>query len=127
AARLQAHAHPGGVAVGPLTARQVESHFELEPLGGLELKGKSERVPAFPITGPRTGPAAAPTTRLGGRAQEVATIERVFGDVLAGRGAIVSVTGEPGIGKSRLVREVRDRFGGDVVFLEGSGVSYAEA
>ena len=127
AARLQSHARPGGVVVGPLTARQVEVHFELEPLGGLELKGKSEREPAFLINGPRIAPAAAPGTRLVGRGREVATIERVFGDLLAGRGAIVSVTGEPGIGKSRLVREVRARFEDEVVILEGSGVSYAEA
>jgi class 3 adenylate cyclase len=55
AARLQAHAGPNGVAVGQATARQVDSIFELEPLGALELKGKAEPVQGYGVVGEREG------------------------------------------------------------------------
>jgi class 3 adenylate cyclase len=55
AARLQAHAGPNGVAVGQATARQVDSIFELEPLGALELKGKAEPVQGYGFVGEREG------------------------------------------------------------------------
>jgi ABC-type transport system substrate-binding protein/class 3 adenylate cyclase len=126
AARLQALAGGGGVAVGAATARQVETRFGLDPLGEVELKGKSEPVAAFQITGERE--AIAPAKRpLVGRSAEVAALDAVFGELLEGRGAIVSIVGEPGIGKSRLVSEARDRFADRVGFLEGHAVAYAEA
>src|SRR2546425_6401968 len=48
AARLQVHAGGAGIAVGPTTARQVQSLFELESVGLVELKGKAEPVDAYP-------------------------------------------------------------------------------
>jgi len=127
AARLQGHAGPGGVVVGPLTARQVEAQFELEPLGELALKGKMEPVSAFLVTGARDTTPIPAGSALVGRDAELATLERLFDQLKAGSGAIVSITGEAGIGKSRLIGELRRRHGGEVRFLEGSGVAYAEA
>jgi ABC-type transport system substrate-binding protein/class 3 adenylate cyclase len=128
AARLQAVAGDDGVAVGPATARQIEARFELRSLGDVELKGKSAPVEAFVVAGERAVTIEArAATPFVGRAQELATLEDVVADLATGRGAVVSVTGEPGIGKSRLVAETRDRFAGDVTFLEGHGAAYAES
>ena len=125
AARLQQHAGPGGVVVGPATARQVEEMFELESLGRLELKGKADAVEAFRVGGEREAAARLPTP-LVGRDAELAVLDEVLTDLVDGRGAIVAITGEPGIGKSRLVAEARARFEDRVRFLGAQGVSYAQ-
>ncbi len=126
AARLQAHAAPDGTVVGPLTARQVDAQFELESLGELELKGKTGRIHAFAVTGERDVDQYIAPTAIVGRDAELDLLEQVFDGLVDGRGAIVVVTGEPGIGKSRLVAEMRHRRGADVRFLGGHAVSYAE-
>jgi ABC-type transport system substrate-binding protein/class 3 adenylate cyclase len=125
AARLQPLAGAGGIILGPLTARQVEPRFELEPLGVSVLKGKSAPVASFRVVAEREFARAAPVRPLFGRAAELATLEAVLDGLLDGRAAIVSITGEAGIGKTRLVAEARERFADRVRFLEGHGVAYA--
>jgi ABC-type transport system substrate-binding protein/class 3 adenylate cyclase len=125
AARLQAAA-AGGIVVGPATARQVERRFELEALGELELKGKSLPVAAFLVVGEREAEARPAERPLVGRDVELAMLERTLEELLEGRGSIVAITGEPGIGKTRLVAEAVKRYGDSVRFLEGHAVSYAE-
>jgi ABC-type transport system substrate-binding protein/class 3 adenylate cyclase len=123
AARLQAL---GDLVVGPATAGQVQGSFELEALGDLELKGKSEPVAAFRVTGIREQTVKEPEPPLVGRDGELAALSEALDGLLEGRGAIISITGEPGIGKSRLVAEVQERFDRRVFFLAGHAVSYAE-
>ena len=125
AARLQGHAGAGGVVVGPVTARRVETVFALEPLGPLALKGKTDPVTAFRI-GRERATFLRPVAPLVGRDDEVAILDDVFGRLIEGRGAVVAVTGEAGIGKSRLVAEARMRWDERVRFLTAQGVSYAE-
>ncbi|HYY33918.1 MAG TPA: ABC transporter substrate-binding protein [Gaiellaceae bacterium] len=128
ASRLQTLSGDGGITVGPATARQIENRFELQSLGAVELKGKSAPLEAFLVAGERAlGTEARAATPFVGRAEELATLESVVADLTTGRGAVVSVTGEPGIGKSRLVAETRAAFAGDVTFLEGQGAAYAES
>jgi ABC-type transport system substrate-binding protein/class 3 adenylate cyclase len=128
AARLQALAGEGRVAVGPATARQIESRFELQSLGEVELKGKSAPVEAFLVAGERAvSTEARAATPFVGRGAELATLQGVVADLATGRGAVVSITGEPGIGKSRLVAETRAGFADGVTFLEGQGAAYAES
>jgi class 3 adenylate cyclase len=100
AARLQAHAGDGGIVVGPATAAQVQGAFDLESVGPLELKGKAEPVAAFRVVGERER-VVRRLTPLIGRDHELANLDEVFGGLADGRGAIVAITGEPGIGKSR--------------------------
>jgi class 3 adenylate cyclase len=123
AARLQAL---GDLIVGPATARQVEASFDLEGLGDLELKGKSEPVAAFRVVGLREQTTAHPEPPLVGREEDLAALSEALDGLLEGKGAIVSITGEPGIGKSRLIAEVEEHFDGRVRFLAGHAVSYAE-
>jgi ABC-type transport system substrate-binding protein/class 3 adenylate cyclase len=125
AARLQSEAGSGGVAVGQATARQVEAAFELESVGPLVLKGKAAPVPVFRVVGERELESRR-LSPLVGREAEVAALNDVFGDLGDGRGAIVAITGEPGIGKTRLVAEVRNRRHEDVRFFGTQGISYAQ-
>jgi ABC-type transport system substrate-binding protein/class 3 adenylate cyclase len=127
AARLQTVAGEGSVAVGPTTARQVETFFDLEPLGELELKGKAAPVTSFRVTGVREEEPTEPELPLVGRDFELTVLERTMDGVVEGRGAIVSLIGEPGIGKSRLAAEVRRRYRDRVRFIEGRAVSYAQS
>jgi ABC-type transport system substrate-binding protein/class 3 adenylate cyclase len=121
AARLQNH---GDLIVGRETARQLGDRFRLEPLGELELKGKSTPTVAYRVVGEQEAPAKTVMTPLVGREAELAQLEGVLAELTQGRGAIVVLTGEPGIGKSRLKSEVRERFRDRVRFVEGHAVSY---
>lgn len=124
AARLQTHAGPRGVAIGPATARQVEAAFELESLGPLDLKGKAAPTEAYRVAGERAV-ALKRASPLVGRHEELAALEGLLSGVVEGRGGIACITGEPGIGKTRLVAEVRSHWS-DVRFLGAQGVSYAQ-
>jgi ABC-type transport system substrate-binding protein/class 3 adenylate cyclase len=126
AARLQAAAPAQAVVVGPATARQVESWFELEPLGALDLRGRSAPVDAFVVAGEREEPRPAPARPLVGRGFELAVLERIVDDLEDGHGVVVGITGEAGIGKTRLMAEVARRHCDRVQVIEGRGVSYAQ-
>ena len=123
AARLQTH---GDLVVGPTTAREVDELFELDKLGNLELKGRSEPVSAFRVVGVRERPPARLETPLVGRKQELTTLSKALDGLVEGKGAIVSITGEPGIGKSRLVAEAEENLDWRVRFLTGHAASYTE-
>jgi class 3 adenylate cyclase len=125
AARLQQVAEPGMIVVGERTARAVRSHFTLreagEPLG---LKGKSEPVKAWLVAGEREAveERGVPglTAPLVGRERELdylrTELERVTAD---GRPALVTLLGDAGIGKSRLVRELLAQVDDDATVLIG--------
>jgi ABC-type oligopeptide transport system substrate-binding subunit/class 3 adenylate cyclase len=127
AARLQELAAPGGVVVGAETARRVEDAFELEALGDQELKGKSTPVQTFSVKCEREWQQAPPAFPLVGRDFEVTVLDRALEGLAEGSGVIVSLMGEPGIGKSRLLWEVRSRYQERVRFVEGRAVSYAQS
>ena len=126
AARLQSHASPGCVLVGDVTRRATGDRFAWGEERRLELKGKAEPVSVFEVLGERRGARAAfATTPMVGRERELERATQVAERALAGQGGVLLVTGDPGIGKSRLVEEVRDRVAGPgVTWLEGRCVSF---
>ena len=126
ASRLQEIAGEGGVVIGPATKRQVESGFELEEMGSQDLKGIRDPLQTFKVTRPLEADPVPPSHPLVGRDFELTVLERTMDALLEGRGAIVSMMGEPGIGKTRLVWEVRDRYKDRARFIEARGVSYAQ-
>jgi ABC-type transport system substrate-binding protein/class 3 adenylate cyclase len=125
AARLQSAAGRGAVAVSPATAQQIGGAFDLESIGELELKGKSAPLEVFRV-GDEHEREERRLSPLVGRDAELAALDDVMADLADGRGAIVSITGEPGIGKSRLIAEVRRRAEDRVRFFGTQGISYAE-
>jgi ABC-type oligopeptide transport system substrate-binding subunit/class 3 adenylate cyclase len=133
AARLQSAAEPGSVLVDDATHRAVEGLFEWGDRQELELKGKSEGVVAWPVAGVA---AAGRTqrglpgveTRLVGRSRELGLGREALEALRAGRGGVLVVAGDAGIGKTRLLNELRElaeREGS--CWLEGRCVSYGES
>lgn len=115
AARLQSAAEGGTVLVSASTARAVRHAFELESVGDLELKGKSEPVPAFRVAGRKTLATRARGieglyAEMVGREAELEILTGVLTDLKQGVGRIVLVLGEAGVGKTRLVSECRGMF-----------------
>jgi ABC-type oligopeptide transport system substrate-binding subunit/class 3 adenylate cyclase len=138
AARLEAAASPGTVLVGDDTHRLVEGLFEWGEPQRLDLKGKRAEVTAHPLIGARRAAAgrfrgmAAFHAPLVGRGQELAQGRQALDDLLGGAGGVLFVTGEAGIGKTRLVLELRDLFERSSserppLWLEGRCVSYGES
>ena len=123
AARMQSHAGPGGVVVGPATARELAGRFELEPLGELELKGKSEVVAASLVIAVAE-PETIRQSPLVGREHELETLIDALDRLRNGIGSIVSITGEAGIGKSRLVSEAIAGATDGIRVLVGHATSY---
>jgi len=140
AARLQSVAEPGTVLVGEETHRRVSPVFAWSEPRELELKGKAEPVTAYRVEGVLAAPGyarelEAVQVRLVGRERELATAVEVVDAALAGAGGILFLTGEPGIGKTRLTAELR-RHVEDApapaeqrrpLWIEGRCVSYGES
>jgi class 3 adenylate cyclase len=126
AARLQSAAAPGTIAVGEETAKRLTHRFQLEPLGGVTVKGKAEPVPAWRLSGASTAARPAPLTPMVGREAEQARLSAVADELAAGRGQILFLTGEAGIGKTRTLAELRKIAGDRVLWLEGHSPSYGE-
>jgi class 3 adenylate cyclase len=108
AQRMESVAPPGGVMLSASTARLVEGAASLGELELVRIKGAEEPVPARRLLGMAEGHRAAgrAESTLVGRRWEMAAVEGLLERAIDGHGVVVGVVGSPGIGKSRLVREV---------------------
>ena len=135
ASRLQSAARPTSVVVSEATHRAIEGFFDTVDLGELQIRGHAP-VRAFEVTGARSRrtrlevTAERGLTPLVGRDRELAALEDLFREVRGGRGQIVFIAGEAGIGKSRLLLEFRRRLeasGDPITWLEGRCVSFGQS
>ena len=130
AARMEQTAEAGTVHITENTQKIIAPLFEFEDLGEGEVKGKSEPVRTYRVLHPRAEPGQlrgiegldAPMI---GRDLEVKSLSDAVAGLSGGRGCIVSVTGEAGLGKSRLVSELRETLAsqGDLALLEAGSVT----
>jgi class 3 adenylate cyclase/predicted ATPase len=116
AARLQALAAPGSVVIAPGTYRLVRGLFELEDLGTHRLKGLAEPVRVWRVAGASAAESrfealhgAAGPMPLVGREEELALVLGRWQQAKEGEGQVVLLSGEAGVGKSRLLCAVRER------------------
>jgi len=133
AARLLQMAEPGQVVLSGAVQHLVEGFFHTRALGDLALKGKAEPVPAWEVlsawqTRSRLDvEAERGLTPLFARDKELAVLADCFEKVRAGQGQVVFIVGEPGIGKSRLLYEFRQRIGNRATWQEGRCVTFGQS
>jgi class 3 adenylate cyclase/tetratricopeptide (TPR) repeat protein len=119
AARLQALAAPDTILIGEATQRLLRGFFELEPTGDHELKGFSRPVPAWRVRGEASVESRFAAIRMGGnlpligRAHEMGLLLDRWHLARQGEGQIVTVIGEPGIGKSRSIAALQEALAGE--------------
>jgi class 3 adenylate cyclase/tetratricopeptide (TPR) repeat protein len=125
AARLQQAAQPSEVLLGAETLALVRTAVEVGGERLLELKGKSEPVAAHALAAVREAPERSHTARFVGRELELEQLADAWERARAGpRCELVTVVGDPGVGKSRLVAEALDRINARAV--RGHCLSYGE-
>jgi class 3 adenylate cyclase/tetratricopeptide (TPR) repeat protein len=132
ASRMEEAAEPGSVYMTEDTYRQAGDYFQCEPLGSLLVKGKSAPVVAYRAV---TAKASVRTrlqaqaerglTPFVGRAQELSVLQGYLNQAKQGSGQVVFITGEAGLGKSRLLHEFRlSELDEPLTWLEGQCISY---
>src|SRR4029453_10566059 len=127
-------APPGTIRLTPETLALVEGYVDVKPLGPVPVKGLPAPVEVYELAGAggaNTRPQGAHPrgfTRFVGREAEMGEIRRAAEEVRRGRGQIVAVVGEPGVGKSRLFYEFwHSHHIHGWLALESSSVSYGKA
>jgi predicted ATPase/class 3 adenylate cyclase len=134
AARMEQMAMPGSILMTADALRLAEGYVQIKTLGPVPVKGMSEPVEVYEVTG--AGPvrsrlqaaAARGLTRFVGRTAEFETLCQALDRARAGRGQMVALVGEPGVGKSRLFWEfTHSRRTVESLILESGSVSYGKA
>jgi class 3 adenylate cyclase/tetratricopeptide (TPR) repeat protein len=125
AARLEQAAQPGEVLVGRPTLALVGDAVEVEPVEPLKLKGKAEPVPAFRLLRVRDAAERPHEARFVGRERELAIVWEAWERVQAEqRCELVTVAGDAGVGKSRLLAEALASI--DATVVRGRCLPYGE-
>jgi class 3 adenylate cyclase len=133
AARMEAAAQPGTVYASESTYQAVKDYFEFETMGEVQVKGREERVPVFKAVSKkalRTRFDVAQEyglTPFVGRDHELGILRKFLSRVQKDQGQVVFITGEAGIGKSRLLLEFRLSLEGkELRWLEGHCISFGK-
>ena len=130
AARLESAAEPGTIIVSEATHKQIRHRFNTEGLEPIRAKGKKDPLAAFRILKTRSDPLRVRGIKglespLVGRDIERESFETAIQGLREGQGGILTLVGEAGLGKSRLVAEVRKSWSTDEIhWMEGRCLSY---
>ena len=131
AARMEGLAEPGTTYVTEKTFRLTKRFFRFDALGKKAVKGKAEAIPVYKVLSakedvyfPRFGSKRAIYSEMVGRKKELSMLELQLMKVINGEGSVVNIIGEAGIGKSRLVAELKKTDAiKRVTTLEGRAIS----
>jgi class 3 adenylate cyclase/tetratricopeptide (TPR) repeat protein len=134
AARLQQLAEPGTIGVADTTHRIGEEVFEWADIGPHEVHGKRAPVPVYQLTGRGAAQGGFDVqvrrglTPLVGRDEELGVLTEGWASAKASAGRVVSVVGEAGLGKSRLLHEFKRHLGDEEArFVEGTCFTYGHS
>jgi class 3 adenylate cyclase/tetratricopeptide (TPR) repeat protein len=134
AARMEQLATPGSIRLTATTLRLAEGLVQVNALGKFPVKGLTEPVEVFELTGASTlrrrlqASATRGLTRFVGRQTELDSMQRGLAQTSAGQGQVVALVGEAGVGKSRLVYElIHSQHTQGWQVLESASVSYGKA
>lgn len=133
AARLQQVAGPGQIVISETTERLVAGYCHTHPLGKLSLKGKSVPIQAWEVISPREARTRLEIeverglTPFVDRERELRILQECFDQARAEHEQIVSIVGDPGIGKSRLLLEFRRRLGDEATWVEDHSMSFGRS
>jgi class 3 adenylate cyclase/tetratricopeptide (TPR) repeat protein len=134
AARMEQLARPGTTLMTGATLRGAEGYVEVRSLGPTPIKGLPEPVPVYEVVGAGTArtrlqaSVARGLTKFVGRDAEIEQLRQAQEHAARGRGEVVAVVGEAGVGKSRLFYEfIHSHRTHDWLVLESSSVSYGKA
>jgi class 3 adenylate cyclase/tetratricopeptide (TPR) repeat protein len=133
AARLQQMGEPGRVTISEATYRLIQGYFDTRRIGDLHLKGKAEPVSAWEVTGEHETRTRLEVeserglTPFVGRERELGVLLDAFERACAGEGQAVFLVGEAGIGKSRLLLELRRQVSDRATWQEGHCLSFGSA
>lgn len=117
AARLEAAAQPGTVLVSESAHRQTATKFDWEALGSISVKGVSQPIAVYRPIGIPSGETQARIDHtfginvpMVGREKEMRVLKSSVEDLYVGRGQIVTLVGDKGVGKTYLIKELQDYF-----------------
>jgi class 3 adenylate cyclase len=134
AGRMEQLADPGTTLLTPATLALAEGYVDVKSLGPTPVKGLSDPIEVYVMLGASTvrsrfqAAATRGLTKFVGRTAEMETLSQALDHAKAGRGQIVAVVGEPGVGKSRLYYEFsRSHRVQECLVIESASVSYGKA
>jgi class 3 adenylate cyclase/predicted ATPase len=133
AARMEGLATPGSIIISDHTHQLVDGYFDCKALGAATVKGAQEPIPIYEVLG--VGPlqtrlqasAKRGFSQFVGRQGEIAQVQHAFALTKEGRGQIVGVIGEPGVGKSRLCHEFKLLVQKQCLVLETFSMAHGKA
>ncbi len=134
ASRLEGLSEAGEILVGENTYRLTAPLFEFEALKPVKVKGKEKPAPLYRLIKAKTVPGQVRGRErlfspLVGRQNEMSILEKALANAQNGQGSVISIIGESGLGKSRLVAELglKCKLKGQVNWAEGVAISYGQS
>ena len=131
AARMESMARPGTIVGTAYTHKLARDYFDFSPLGKVQVKGKKEAqevyelIKASEVKTRIEAAVARGLTRFVGRTREAETLKEAYDNAQSGSGQVVGVVGEAGVGKSRLLLELRNMLPmGEYTYMEGRCLHY---
>lgn len=131
ASRMESAAEPGTILITEETTKLLTNHFKVESIGPIKVKGKTNLVNSFKLISENLNKSSASVENnykspIIGRDAEIKNILDAFSQVGDGRGKVISIIGECGVGKTRLVSEIRKLTFESFCWIEAKSLTYRQ-